>query len=70
MHFDCMSFHALRIGSLSVTAVLFIAGIPFPAQSGTSPGDPKEVTENEAKIYGEAMEWFKKAAAMIGTSQE
>jgi tetratricopeptide (TPR) repeat protein len=65
-----MPFCKLRIGILLLAAVPFITGIHLHAQSSTSKSDKKGVTANDAKIYGEAMVWFKKAEAMIGTPRE
>jgi tetratricopeptide (TPR) repeat protein len=65
-----MHFCAPRTGILLLSASLFIAGIHLYAQSGASKSDTKGVTANDAKIYGEAMVWFKKAEAMIGTPKE
>jgi tetratricopeptide (TPR) repeat protein len=55
---------------LPLTAILLLAAIPFPAQSGASKSDKPEVTAKDAKIYSEAMVWFKKGEEMIGTPKE
>jgi tetratricopeptide (TPR) repeat protein len=60
----------LPIGILFLTTILFIAGINLRAQTVSPKKDSKGVTANDAKIYGEAMAWFKKAEAMIGTAKE
>ena len=52
---------------------VFLAGGPvLPAQSTSTqkPKAKKKVTLNDAKVYREAMVWFKKAEAMIGTPKE
>jgi tetratricopeptide (TPR) repeat protein len=53
-----------------LTSVLFFAGVCPYAQSGASKNDKKGVTANDAKIFGEALVWFQKAEAMIGTPKE
>jgi tetratricopeptide (TPR) repeat protein len=70
MYYNFMNFTAPRIVILSLAAMVFLATIGLHAQSGASPDGSAEVTENDAKIYKEAMEWFKKAEAMIGTPRE
>jgi tetratricopeptide (TPR) repeat protein len=65
-----MHFRAPRIGILLLAAVPFIAGLHLCAQSGASKSDKKEVTADDAKTYGEAMVWFKKAEEMLGTPKE
>jgi tetratricopeptide (TPR) repeat protein len=65
-----MHFCRPRIVILLFSIILPIAGIHLHAQSGASKGDKKGVTVNDARIYGEAMGWFKKAEEMIGTPKE
>jgi tetratricopeptide (TPR) repeat protein len=51
-------------------AFLCLFGTGFAAQTA-SPKTKKQVsTIEDAKVYREAMSWFKKAEAMIGTPQE
>jgi tetratricopeptide (TPR) repeat protein len=65
-----MRLHILRIGILFLFSFLFISGIYLHAQSVAPKKESKGVTANDAKIYGEAMVWFKKAEKMIGTPKE
>ena len=52
---------------------VFLAGcliLPAQSTSAQKPKPKKKVTLNDAKVYREAMVWFKKAEAMIGTPEE
>jgi tetratricopeptide (TPR) repeat protein len=55
---------------MPLIAVLLLAGTPLYAQSRALKSEKNEVSAKEAKIFGDAMVWFKKAEAMIGTAKE
>jgi tetratricopeptide (TPR) repeat protein len=59
-----------HINTWALAVALLVAGINLSAQSGAPKSSGKSVTESDARIYREAMAWFKKAEAMIGTPRE
>ena len=67
-----MSINTKRSLLLSLFSVLLAGCALVLAQTGTAqkPQPKKNVTLEDAKVYREAMIWFKKAEAMIGTSKE
>ena len=65
-----MRFLRVQSAILTVCAVLCLGAAGFTAQSASAQGIKKVSTIDDAKIYREAMVWFKKAEAMIGTAQE
>lgn len=64
--FACLKLQALRGCSVLVLAVLLLV-FPTPASIHAQ---KKVSTVDDAKVYREAMVWFKKAEAMIGTPKE
>jgi tetratricopeptide (TPR) repeat protein len=69
-----MRFLRLQRALLATAAILCLSGVAHdaaPAVQTVSPKSTKRVsTVEDAKVYREAMTWFKKAEAMIGTPQE
>ena len=65
-----MRFLRVQRAILAACAVLCLGAASFAAQSAPAQAKKKVSTIDDAKIYREAMAWFKKAEAMIGTAQE
>jgi tetratricopeptide (TPR) repeat protein len=63
---------SLKSPILLVPILLLFCGVSLSAQESNAKKSPpkKTVTMADAKIYQEAMTWFKKAEAMIGTPEE
>lgn len=65
-----MRFQSIRRTMVPALAVLCLSGMMLAAQTGSSKAKNAVSTIEDARVYREAMTWFKKAEAMIGTPQE
>lgn len=65
-----MRFRKARQTVLAILIVLCLIGTSWSAQTVSPKTKGKVSTVDDAKAYREAMTWFKKAEAMIGTPEE